>query len=593
MTNPLMPNIFETVRADLMAILESFKSDGTLPADICLNRVSVEPPRDITHGDMATNSAMVLAKPAGKNPRELADSIVAKLCDCPLIASADVAGPGFINIKLTPQAWGQVVPTVLSMGQDYGYSTMGQGQRVNVEYVSANPTGPLHIGHARGAVFGDCLSNLLSKTGYDVTKEYYINDAGNQVKILAQSTYLRYCEALGDTVTIPEGLYPGEYLKQVGQSLAHEFGDKYKTAPESEYLPLFQKRAVDLMMESIKATLSRMGINHDVYYSEAELVITGKVENAYQTLTDKGLIYEGTLEPPKGKLPDDWETRPQMLFKATQFGDDEDRSLKKADGDWTYFANDIAYHHKKYATDGNHKLIDILGADHGGYIKRMKAATTALADGADVLDIKTCQVVKLLDNGEPLKMSKRAGTFVTLDDLIDAVGADVVRFFMMTRKPDAQMEFDLTKVCEESRDNPVFYVHYAHARCNSALRQVADKMPHIAPNITPESPALQQADMGLLSSDGEMALIKLLAEYPRMIESAGANNEPHRIAYYLNDLATAFHSLWGQGRDDESLRFVQDDNPNLTTARCALVVATKSVIANGLAIFGVVPRESL
>lgn len=582
-------NIFQTVHTDLITILQNLQYQGLLPDNVPLDRITVEPPRDASHGDMATNVAMVLSKLAGKKPRELADIIVEKLQELPTVDTVDIAGPGFINICLCPQAWTNIIPTILDLGTSYGDTQMGQGQRVNVEYVSANPTGPLHIGHARGAVFGDCLANLLSKAGYDVTKEYYINDAGTQVKVLAQSTYLRYREAFGETVTIPEGLYPGEYLKEVGQALKREFGDIYLNAEEGDYLDLFQSCAVAMMMDKIKQTLARIGIHHDVFYSEANLVKTGKVDQAYQTLVDKGLIYEGVLEAPKGKLTKDWESRPQMLFKATEFGDDEDRSLKKSDGGWTYFANDIAYHYKKYTHDNNDLLIDILGADHAGYVKRMKAATRAMADNKDVLDIKTCQIVKLLDNGQPLKMSKRAGTFVTLDDLLDTVGGDVVRFFMMTRKPDAQMEFDLTKVKEESRDNPVFYVHYAYARCNSALRQVSEKMPEL--DLTFD--ALKKADVSLLTSNSEMAVIKQLAQFPRIIVAAAQVNEPHRIAYYLGELTTAFHSLWGQGKDNANLRFVQLDNSPVTLARCAMVHAVKTTIASGLSVFGVTPRERL
>ena len=583
-------NIFQNVFTELETILSQIlKDEGIAVDDNTFKRITVEPPRDATHGDMATNAAMVLAKWVEMPPRALAEMIAEKLQAVPMIDSVAIAGPGFINVRLSQQAWISVVPAILDLRENYGDCDLGGGTKINVEYVSANPTGPLHIGHARGAVFGDCLANLLTKVGYHVTKEYYINDAGNQVKALARTTYLRYLEAHGETIEIPEGLYPGEYLKEVGETLKEEFGQKYLQAEESDYLDIFRERTVAIMMDKIKITLSRMGIHHDVYYSENELVRSGKVDDAYNQLVSKGLIYEGVLEAPKGKLTDEWESRPQMLFKATEFGDSEDRALKKSDGTWTYFANDIAYHYKKSKSDNCPLLIDILGADHAGYVKRMKAATKALNDNQDILDIKTCQIVKLTDNGEPLKMSKRAGTFVTLDDLLDAVGSDVVRFFMMTRKPDAQMEFDLTKVKEESRDNPVFYVHYAYARCNSALRQVAEKMPHINTDI----PSLQQADVSLLTDEAEMALIKQLAEYPRLIASAGLGNEPHRVAYYLEELATAFHSLWGRGKDNPEVRFVQQDNDALTRARCAMVVSVKMTIASALAIFGVEPRQQL
>ena len=583
-------NIFQNVLLELQTILTAtLHSHGVNVDDTTLNRITVEPPRDASHGDMATNAAMVLAKSVGQPPRQFAEIIAEKLQSVAMIETVDIAGPGFINMRLSQQTWTSVVPAILQLGETYGDCDLGGGTKVNVEYVSANPTGPLHIGHARGSVFGDCLANLLNKVGYDVTKEYYINDAGNQVKILARTAYLRYLEAHGETIEIPEGLYPGEYLKEVGEILKNEFGDTYRGAEESDYLDIFRERTVAIMMDKIKTTLSRLGIQHDVYYSENELVKSGKVDDAYDQLVGKGLIYEGVLEAPKGKLTDEWESRPQMLFKATEFGDDEDRALKKSDGTWTYFANDIAYHYKKSKTDNCPLLIDILGADHAGYVKRMKAATKALSDNQDILDIKTCQIVKLLDNGEPLKMSKRAGIFVTLDDLLDAVGSDVVRFFMMTRKPEAQMEFDLTKVKEESRDNPVFYVHYAYARCNSAIRQITEKMPH----INTDGASLQQADVTLLKDDAELALIKQLAEYPRLIASAGAGNEPHRVAYYLDELATAFHSLWGKGKDNPEIRFVQPDNDELTRARCAMVASVKITIASALSIFGVEPRQQL
>ena len=583
-------NIFHNVLIELQAILtETLNTHGVAVSDTISNRITVEPPRDASHGDMATNAAMVLAKSVEMPPRQLAEIIAEQLQNLSSVDSVEIAGPGFINLRLSQDTWTSIVPAILQLGDRYGDCDLGQGTKVNVEYVSANPTGPLHIGHARGSVFGDCLANLLSKVGYDVTKEYYINDAGNQVKILARTAYLRYREAHGETIEIPEGLYPGEYLKEVGETLKHEFGAQYLKAEESDYLDIFRERTVAIMMDKIKTTLSRLGIAHDVYYSENELVQSGKVDDAYDQLVAKGLIYEGVLEAPKGKLTDEWESRPQMLFKATEFGDDEDRALKKSDGTWTYFANDIAYHYKKSKTDNCPLLIDILGADHAGYVKRMKAATKALADNQDILDIKTCQIVKLMDNGEPLKMSKRAGTFVTLDDLLDAVGSDVVRFFMMTRKPEAQMEFDLTKVKEDSRDNPVFYVHYAYARCNSALRQVAEKMPHINTEIA----SLTTADVTLLKDDAEMVLLKQLAEYPRLIASAGAGNEPHRIAYYLDELATAFHSLWGKGKDNPEVRFVSENNDELTRARCAMVASVKITIASALAIFGVEPRQQL
>jgi arginyl-tRNA synthetase len=512
------------------------------------------------------------------NPRALAEALVAVLRTKPGIIAADVAGPGFINLKLADSVWHQQINAMLASGGDYGRSTVGAGKRINVEYVSANPTGPMHMGHCRGAVVGDALAGLLEYAGWAVTKEYYINDAGGQVDTLARSAHLRYREALGETIEIPEGLYPGDYLVPVGQAFAAEFGTLYVGAPEAEWLALFRTRTVALMMERIRADLALLGIAQDVYFSEASL--GAKVQQALDTLRAKGLIYEGVLEKPKGEAADDWEPRPQTLFRSTGFGDDQDRAMQKSNGSWTYFAGDVAYHWDKL-TRGFDALVNIFGADHAGYVKRMTAAVKALSDGRVPLDIKIVNLVKLLRAGEPVKMSKRAGTFVTLGEVVEEVGKDVVRFVMLTKRPESPMDFDFAKVVEQSRDNPVFYVQYAHARIASLGRKVAEA-----------GMVLPQPDLALLDAD-ELAVVKLAATFPRLIEQAAEAREPHRIAFYLGDLAAAFHSQWNAGNDDAAKRFVLMERPDLTAARLAMARAVGQVIRNGLAVIGVAAAEEL
>lgn len=580
-------NIFSEFRANIVEVIGALSDEGALPADMDLSRVAVDVPRDASFGDLSTNAAMVLSKVAGMKPRDLAQLLVDRLAGLDGVAAADIAGPGFINVRLDNTVWLRCLSTILSTGNDYGTSDIGAGERVNVEFVSANPTGPLHIGHARGSVFGDVLASLLAKAGYAVTREYYINDAGTQVDVLARSAFLRYREALGEAIgEIPEGLYPGDYLKAVGEALAQRDGDRWRDAPDDEWLPAVRKFAIDSMMDLVRDDLAALGVGFDIFSSERSLVEQGKVDDVLDGLTGRGLIYTGTLEPPKGKKPDDWEPRPQTLFKATEFGDEVDRPLKKSDGSWTYFASDIAYHKDKYDR-GFNTQIDVWGADHGGYVKRMQAATKAVTEEDADLDVKICQIVKLLDKGEPVKMSKRAGTFVTLRDLIDEVGPGVVRFIMLTRSNDAPLDFDLTKVTEQSRDNPVFYVQYAHARCHSVSRMAADAFPDL------NGADRASADLSMLDHEAELALMKLLAQWPRTIEGAAQAHEPHRIAYYLNDLAAAFHGLWTKGKEQTELRFIVEDDVARTRARLALVDGVRTVIAGGLGLMGVTPLEEL
>jgi arginyl-tRNA synthetase len=582
-------NVFDSFRVDILAVINALAEEGVFNGAPEVARVVVEPPRDVSHGDITTNAAMVLAKPAGMKPRDLAERLVEKLTGLETVQGAEVAGPGFINLRLAVDFWRNQVREILRDGTAYGDSAMGDGEKVNVEYISANPTGPLHVAHARGAVTGDALAKLLAKAGYDVTTEYYVNDAGTQVEALARSAQLRYREALGEEIgEIPEGLYPGDYMIPVGRHLAERDGDKWLNADEADWLPEFRDVAVELMMASVRQDLEALGIEQDVFVSERSLVEAGAVDDVFKALEERGLIYTGVLEPPKGKKPDDWEPRPQTLFKATDFGDDVDRPMKKSDGNWTYFANDIAYHYDKYQR-GFSNMIDIFGADHGGYVKRMKAAVAALTGEKDALDIKLCQIVHLKKGGVPMKMSKRAGTFVTLRELIDEVGKDVVRFIMLTRKSDTQMDFDLEKAVEQSRDNPVFYVQYAHARCRSVLRNAADNLQ--AGEMT--AAALSGVDLQSLDDQAELDLIRHMAAWPRMVEAAAEAHEPHRVAYYLNELAELFHALWNKGRDDATLRFIHEDDKDLTLARLALVQAVALVIASGLAVFGVEPVEEL
>jgi arginyl-tRNA synthetase len=559
---------------------------GVLPAGIDQSRVSVEPPRDPAHGDMATNAAMVLAKDAAKKPRDLAAAIAERLRDDPLVHKVDVAGPGFINLTLKPEAWIEALRTALRLGTRYGSSEIGGGTPVNVEYVSANPTGPMHIGHCRGAVFGDALANLLAFSGFNVTREYYINDAGAQVDVLARSAYLRYREALGDDIgAIPEGLYPGDYLKPVGRALADEYGDALMRAPEAQWLPVVRVKAIGMMMEAVRADLAALNISFDVFFSERSLVhgAADQVGATIDWLRVRGEVYEGRLPPPKGAAVEDWEDREQTLFRSTAFGDDIDRALKKSDGSYTYFASDIAYHRTKIER-GFRALIDVWGADHGGYVKRMQAAVAALSDRSVVLDIKLVQLVKLLRGGQPVTMSKRAGDFVTLREVVDEVGRDAVRFMMLFRKNDAVLDFDLAKVIEQTRDNPVFYVQYAHARGMSVFRIAKAIFSDLPENI---AELVNVRELDSLSDPAELALMRQIALYPRVVEGAALAHEPHRIAFYLFDLASEFHALWTLGNASPHLRFIIQNDRHMTAARLVLVQGVVAVLASGLALLGV------
>ena len=569
--------------AKVDAVLSALESEGVLPADISRANVTVEPPRDPSHGDLATNAAMVLAKSAASKPRDLAEQIVAKLAADPQVTSAEIAGPGFINLRVADEAWLAELRAIEALGADYGKSSMGAGRTVNVEYVSANPTGPMHMGHCRGAVIGDALASLLEFSGHSVIREYYVNDAGGQVDVLARSAHLRYREALGEQIgEIPDGLYPGDYLVPVSKALAEEFGDTYAKAPESEWLMLFKARASGAMMDMIRADLALLGIEHDIFASEAELQAAGKPEEAEKWLRAQGLVYDGLLEAPKGKTPEDWEPVELPLFRSTRFGDDQDRPIKKSDGSWTYFGADLAYHYQK--AQNADALVDIWGADHAGTVKRIKAAVAAMtgADGDPVpFEVKLVQMVLLLRGGEPVKMSKRAGTFVTLADVVREVGKDVVRFTMLTRKPEAQMDFDFARVVEASKDNPVFYVQYAHARISSGLRKAA------AEGITPSD-----ENLGLLGTE-ELDLVKLAAQFPRLVEAAAVAREPHRIAFFLNDLAAGFHAYWNLGNDRLEKRLIVVNDINLSGARLYLAARIGQLLRNGLALLGVEAVEEM
>ena len=575
--------LYAAFAARIGAALAALEEEAVLLAGTPRDAVSVEPPRDPSHGDLATNAAMVLAKAAHSNPRALAERIVEKLAGDPLVESAAIAGPGFINLRLVPATWLAELRAIAALGPDYGRSPIGAGRTVNVEYVSANPTGPMHMGHCRGAVVGDALAALLEFAGHRVIREYYVNDAGGQVDVLAESAYLRYAEALGTEIgEIPPGLYPGEYLVPIGQALAAEYGDRYLDAPADEWRPLFRKRTVAAMMELIKADLALLGIHHDVFSSEAELQAAGKPAHAEAWLREHGLVYDGHLEAPKGKEVEDWEPVELPLFRSTRFGDDQDRPIRKSDGSWTYFGADLAYHMQK--AESADELIDVWGADHAGTVKRIKAAVAALSEGQGrtiPFDVKLVQMVQLLRGGEPVKMSKRAGTFVTLADVVREVGKDVVRFTMLTRKPEAQMDFDFAKVVEASKDNPVFYVQYAHARISSTLRKAA------AEGIAPADEALDR-----LGAE-ELALVALAAQFPREVEAAARAREPHRIAFYLYDLAAAFHAFWNMGNDDPAKRIILTQDAQLTAARLFLAARIGQVIRNGLAILGVEAVEEL
>ncbi|MEP3347797.1 MAG: arginine--tRNA ligase [Litoreibacter sp.] len=578
-------NLFSDIRAVVITSLEAMVAEGVLPEGLDFANVAVEPPRDAAHGDMATNAAMVLAKPAKMKPRDIADALAVKLMADARVALAEVAGPGFLNLRLEANVWAGAVSAALAGGTSFGRSAMGAGRKVNVEYVSANPTGPLHVGHTRGAVFGDALASLLDYTGYDVTREYYINDGGAQVDVLARSVYLRYLEAHGQDVAFEDGTYPGDYLVAVGEALKAKVGDTYLDKGEDVWLEDVREFSTEAMMDLIRADLASLGVEMDKFYSEKSLYGTGQIEAAIADLEGKGLIYRGTLEPPKGKVPEDWEPREQLLFRSTAHGDDVDRPIQKSDGAWTYFAPDIAYHYDK-VTRGFDELIDVFGADHGGYVKRMKAAVSALSDGRVSLDIKLTQLVRLFKDGEPFKMSKRAGTFVTLRDVVDLVGPDVTRFVMLTRKQDAPLDFDFSKVLEQSKDNPVFYVQYAHARVCSVLRKAQ------AEGWDMSDAVLAEADLSGNTHEAELALASKLAEWPRLVEIAGRTNEPHRVAFYLYELAGELHALWNRGNDVTELRFMQA-NESASLPKIALARATAIVISAGLGILGVAPAEEM
>lgn len=579
-------NLFSDIRSLVIDSLDALTAEGILPEGLSFENVAVEPPRDPLHGDMATNAAMLLAKPAKAKPRDIAEALAAHLAKDARITSAEVAGPGFLNLRLAEGVWQGVLASVLESGLSYGRSDMGAGKRVNVEYVSANPTGPLHVGHTRGAVFGDALASLLAYAGYDVTREYYINDGGGQVDVLARSVYLRYLEAHGQEVAFEDGTYPGDYLIEVGDALKAKVGDAYVGKGEEVWLEEVRDFATDAMMDLIREDLKLLGIEMDVFFSEKSLYGTGRIEAALESLDAKGLIYQGVLEPPKGKKPDDWEPREQTLFKSTEHGDDVDRPVKKSDGSWTYFAPDIAYHFDKVSR-GFDMLIDIFGADHGGYVKRMKAAVSALSDGKVPLDIKLCQLVKLFKDGQEFKMSKRAGTFVTLRDVVEAVGPDVTRFMLLTRKNDQGFDFDLDKALEQSKDNPVFYVQYANARICSTLRKAQEA------GIATDDATLKGADLSLLADPAQQTVARKLAEWPRLVEIAARSNEPHRIAFYLYDLASDLHGLYHLGKSDKGLRFVNESSQTATHANLALARAVSIVISAGLGILGVTPAEEM
>jgi arginyl-tRNA synthetase len=571
--------LYARFAAHLDAALDALVAAGDLPEGLERRAVTVEPPRDPSHGDLSTNAAMVLAKPARTNPRALAEKLVVELGKVEAVAAVSVAGPGFINLTLTEDTWRDELRGIIQAGGDYGRSTMGAGTTVNIEYVSANPTGPMHMGHCRGAVVGDALASLLEFVGHKVIREYYVNDAGGQVDVLARSTHLRYREALGETIEIPEGLYPGDYLKPIGEKLAAEHGNAFVGRPESEWLALFRREAVAAMLVMIKDDLALLGIHHDLFSSEAELQAAGKPEAAEAWLRERGLVYEGVLEAPKGETPEDWEPVELPLFRSTQFGDDQDRPIKKSNGQWTYFGADLAYHFQKAQTAD--QLIDIWGADHAGTVKRIVAAVQALTEGKTRFDVKLVQMVRLLRAGEPVKMSKRAGNFVTLADVVQEVGKDVVRFTMLTRKADAQMDFDFAKVVEASKDNPVFYVQYAHARVASLHRRAREA------GITCDAVDLSRLDTA------ELRLVKRAAQFPRVAEAAATAREPHRIAFYLYDLAAEFHAAWNVGNDDPSRRYLQPDDPALTCARLFLADAIGQIIRNGLAVMGVEAVEEM
>lgn len=578
-------NIFDTFSQALKTIVSGLEKDGKLPENLDLKNVTIEPPRDASHGDISTNIAMVLTRQARMKPRDIADMVAEGLRDVDDVEKIEVAGPGFINITLKRKLIQSQVSKILQADSNYGRSKIGGQEKINVEYVSVNPTGPLHVGHCRGAIFGDALASLLDYTGYDVTREYYINDAGGQIDVLARSAYLRYCQALGkDIGEIPEGLYPGDYLIPVGRALVEKYGDRWLDADESEWLVDIRKFATDAMMDLIRDDLDTLSIKHDVFFSELTLHKSGQIQAALDKLEEKGLIYTGVLEAPKGTKPDDWEMRPQTLFKSTDFGDDVDRAVKKSDGSWTYFAADVAYHNDKIER-GFTSLVDVWGADHGGYVKRVESVIKALSDNKIKLDVRLCQMVKLLRDGVQVKMSKRSGTFITMRDIVDEVGKDVVRFIMLTRKNDASLDFDFARVTEQSKDNPVFYVQYAHARVHSVLRKTQTAFP----GLDLSKSSLASADMTVFTDSSELSLIRNMMNWPRFVESAALAREPHRIAYYLYELASEFHALWNKGNDNLDLRFIIEDDRQKTLSRLALITSVASIIAAGLNILGVEP----
>lgn len=587
-------NIFAHFSDVVSGAVAELVAQGSLPADIDLQRVAVEPPRDPAHGEISTNAAMILAKPAGMAPRALAEILLPLISKHDDVASADVAGPGFINLRLASNFWPKVLGAALQEGADYGVSALGAGEKVNVEYVSVNPTGPLHVGHCRGAVFGDALARLLTATGYDVTKEYYINDAGVQIDVVARSAYLRYREARGEEIgEIPSGLYPGEYLIPLGQKLATEHGDGLMDLEEPDWLPVLRRAAINFNMDIIRDDLKALNIEHDLFFSEQSLHDVGsggesEIESAIAELRGRGLVFEGRLPPPKGQPPEDWEDREQTLFKATEFGDDIDRALMKSDGTYTYFAADVAYFHNKYARQFK-QMIYVLGADHGGYVKRLQAVCQAVAGKDASVVVRLCQLVKFLRNGEPVRMSKRAGEFITLREVVEEVGPDVVRFMMLYRKNEAPLDFDFKKVTEQSRDNPVFYVQYAHARICSVFRNAAEELAEKMPSVND----LSKAEFNLLGDEAELAIIRRISEYPRVLEGAALNHEPHRLSFYLYDLASEFHALWNRGKESPQLRFIVGKNIPATFARLALLTVTRNVLESGLRILGVTPAEEM
>jgi arginyl-tRNA synthetase len=586
--SPARMNVFQVFTQHVRTAVESLAKAGAVPATLDLTRIVVEPPREASHGDLATNAAMALAKDAGMKPRDLAEKIAAELGKLPEVTKTEIAGPGFINLTLDPMVWREALADAVRAGGNYGKGTIGAGKPVNVEYVSANPTGPMHVGHCRGAVFGDALANLLAFAGFAVTREYYINDAGAQVDVLARSAYLRYREALGESIgEIPEGFYPGDYLKPVGAALKKEFGDTLKSMDEAQWLPLVRTKAIAMMMAVIRQDLAALNVQHSVFFSERSLIEgADQVGATIEALRAKGQVYEGRLPPPKGAPVDDYEDREQTLFRATAFGDDVDRPLKKSDGSYTYFASDIAYHKSKFDR-GFRDMIDVWGADHGGYIKRMKAAVTAVSGDTAELDVKIVQLVKLSRDGVEVKMSKRSGEFVTLREVVEEVGRDAVRFMMLYRKNDAVLDFDMAKVKEQSKDNPVFYVQYGHARGHSIFRNAAEQMPKLGLDPSKCAVDIDKAELSRLSDSAELSIMRKVALYPRLIEAAAVAHEPHRVAFYLYDLASEFHAQWTRGTNSPHLRFIILDDPLLTVARLALVQGVVTVLASGLKLLGV------